>query len=206
LGPRRHRAFLPSAAALVAASAAACAGVLGLDAPTLDPCASGSACADANEIPVPDAGSEAAPPLAEAGPLDAMPDAAPDAVADVIPDRGPSTGVRCGADASAIFCAPPAPECCLTLDDAGASSYGCVSGASACAGYPIACASNDDCSGTDVCCFYHSGLKCEPVNTASCANVLVCDPSGPSDQCNAGQTCSAPVVVDAGTLPYSYCK
>ena len=199
--------------ALLAASGAACTTVLGLVEPTLEPCPDG--CPDVN-VPFTDAGGsssggDSAPPAdapAESAPLDATPpDAPPDAIPDVVPDRGPSSGTRCGTVGSALFCALP-DVCCLTLDDAGGASYACGSSASTCAGgggYAIACATNNDCNGTDVCCFYNSAIKCEPVNTGSCANVLVCDPAGPSDQCPTGQKCTIAYVENGYTLPYYGC-
>ncbi len=209
-----HRALFVSAgvAFAVVGSAAACSAVLGLAAPSLLECT--DACTEAGLPPtIEDAGPESdvtAPPSVDAGADAAAADAdhVPDAVADVVPDRGSPDGVRCGSGASEIFCSSPARFCCLTLD-AGASTYSCAASASDCSGYSIECASDNDCSGSDVCCFYASGIKCEPENTSSCAKALVCDPSAPAseNQCNTGQTCSiAWVLDDAGTLPYFGCN
>lgn len=209
--------MLVSAAALVAS--AACTTVLGLVEPTLDPCSNG--CPDANVQNSPDADDDAtlgdvAPPPAPDGPQDTSPssdgmppaDSPPDVIADVVLDRGPSTGIRCGSGASEIFCTYP-EVCCLNLDDAGTATYECRSSASSCPGYPIACATNGDCVGSEVCCFYNSGIKCEPQTASnpggSCENSLVCDPSGPSDQCPTGQQCMIAYIENNYTLPYDGC-
>jgi hypothetical protein len=198
---RRTRAALASTLALlVGAAAAACGAVLGLDAPTLAPSSDGAALP-----PVLDAGGsgDSAPQddAAPVNPADGGVDAPPDAPPDTSDDQAAPTGVRCGSGASEIFCTAPA-TCCLVYDDAGATSYSCAASAGACAGYPIACATNNDCSGSDVCCFYHTGIKCESDTNPTCTS-LVCDPSGPADQCNAGQTCDAGFI-DAG-LAYHVC-
>ena len=204
-----------TAVALVGATAAACTTVLGLLEPTLDPCASG--CPDAS-VPGADGsssgGGDSTSPdvvadtsLPSDGTVDALTDAPPDAIPDVSPDQGPSNGTRCGPAASAVFC--PLPEvCCLTFDDAGSASYACGSSASSCVnggGYSIACTTNNDCNGSDICCFYSSSIKCEPQNTGSCT-ALVCDPSGPSDQCPTGQKCTVAYIIGSNyTLPYYGC-
>jgi hypothetical protein len=181
--------------------------VLGLEAPTLDPCANGG-CADAAAAVLDASGTSGGD---SAAPGDATTAGTPDgstldAALDVVPDRGSPDGIRCGPIPSEIFCSDPTPTCCLVLDDTGAASYSCQSGAGACAGYPVACATNNDCPGSEVCCFYNSGIKCEAETTASCANVLVCQQGGPADQCPEGQTCSINYDIDGGfTLPYNGC-
>ncbi|MGO8993698.1 MAG: hypothetical protein ACLQVI_10240 [Polyangiaceae bacterium] len=203
--------------ALFATSGAACSAVLGLDPPTLAACADG--CPDAT-TPVPDgsggsSGGDSSVPIDSAtqNTPDATPDAVADAIADVVaeatPDSGPPTGVRCGGGGSpTVYCNDPTPLCCLTFSDAGSPSYACATDTSACTGYSIACASDNDCPGSDVCCFYQSGIKCEPEDTASCATALVCDPSAPAsdDECNTGQTCSVAYLYDGGALPYYGCN
>jgi hypothetical protein len=217
LRPRRHVVLLfPFSAAALFAASSACTTVLGLVEPTLDPCPNG--CPDAN-VTVPDANgdattgdtTEAPDAVAETSPNDVttpLADAPPDVIPDVAADRGPSTGIRCGTGPTEIFCTAP-EVCCLTLDDAGTASYACLSNASSCPGYPIACATNGDCNGTYVCCFYMSGIKCEPYSTTnsggSCENVIVCDPNGPSDQCPGGQTCTIAYIENNFTLPYYGC-
>jgi hypothetical protein len=218
LGLWRHPVLVATAVALVGASGAACTTVLGLLEPTLDPCAGG--CPDTS-VPGADAsgegssgGGDATSPgdaVADTSLFDATVDApldAPDAIPDVALDRGPSNGTRCGPAASAIFC--PLPQvCCLTLDEAGSSaSYACGSSASSCGGgggYSIACTTNNDCNGSDICCFYSSSIKCEPQNTGSCT-ALVCDPSGPADQCPTGQKCTVAYIIGNNyALPYYGC-
>jgi hypothetical protein len=213
MSSRRHRSFPALAAALLAACGAACSGILGLDPPTLAVCAGGCAdgSASSSDGSTSSGGDSSIPgdAMPESATSDVTPDSVADAIADVVPDRGPATGVRCGSGSSAVFCAPPSPLCCLDFDDAGGPSYSCVSDATgACPGYPIACASDNDCAGSDVCCFYHSGIKCEPENTPSCATELVCDPSAPAsdDECNTGQTCSVAYLFDGGSLPYYGCN
>jgi len=74
-------------------------------------------------------------------------------------------------------------------------------------GYPIECASDNDCSGNDVCCFFSSGIKCDSNDTCN-SSPLVCDPTVPaSEQCASGQKCSAGNLTrDGYTLPYSSCN
>jgi hypothetical protein len=218
LSLRRYRALLVSGLALLAASGAACSAVLGLDQPTLA-CASTPGCADASApgsdatIPVMDSsgsssgGDSTAPPGdsgSEAQALDGPPD---------VEDGGEdASGFRCGPLASATYCPDyPAAVCCVTLD-AGSATYSCVPSQSDCPGYYIECASDNDCNGNDICCFYNSAIKCEPQSEGdpgnSCANSVVCDPSLPAsgDQCNTGQSCVPNVYKENGyPLPYDGC-
>jgi hypothetical protein len=218
LSPRRQRVLLFSGLALFAASGAACSAILGLDEPTLA-CPSG--CPDAN-APLPDvviplmdstgssSGGDSSPPPLDGGPPEAQ---SPDAARDASPGEDAPSGVRCGPIAAAIYCNSPTAFCCLTVSgaDAASASYGCVTGANECAGYSIGCASDNDCSGTDICCFYASAIKCEPESTGdpgnSCASSVVCDPSLPAgDQCNPGQSCVPNLFKESGfTLPYDGC-
>ncbi len=187
-----------------AAGLGACDAVLGMNVPTLSACASGG-CADGAAPPL-DAGGDATTP----GDASSSPDGSPsseaggDAATDAaFPDTGPIVGVRCGGGSSPAFGCNADPECCLDLD--GGASYSCVADASACGGYPILCASYNDCAGTDVCCHFNSAIKCEP--QASCANnSLVCDPAGPSDQCPSGWKCSVAFTTGSYTLPYYGCS
>jgi hypothetical protein len=194
----RQRSAVTLAAVVVFATAgAACNAVLGLDAPRLDPCAA-SECVDGTAPSSQDAG-----PAAVDGAVSSDADAAfPDA--DAAPDTGPLIGIRCGGGSSpAIGCGADSPVCCLVLD-AGAASYTCDEDASACSGYPILCATNNDCAGSDVCCHYGSAITC--VGETVCPNnSLVCDPAGPSDQCPAGWQCSVAFVNGSYTLPYYGC-
>ena len=202
---RRQRAVFVSGLALLAASGAACSAVLGLDPPTLAACAEG--CPEAS-VPVVDAAPDVVADVVPDVGVDAVPDALPDALPDATSDGASPVGVRCGGgSAPTIYCVDPSPMCCLTLDDAGSASYACVGSATDCSGYPIACASDNDCAGSDVCCFYNSGIKCESDTTASCTK-LVCNAGDPAsdDECNAGQTCTPDVYSENGyPLPYDGC-
>jgi hypothetical protein len=172
----------------IAPLAAGCSGVLGLDAPNLDPCIS-SSCLDA-VAPLIDATAPGAG--GDADTQDARGDAA-------------INGVRCGGGTYAVTgCTGSTPLCCQTTDDAGVPTYACTTTAGACDGYPIACASNADCSGNNVCCHYSTGTKCEPSCTSDTA--LVCDPDGPADQCPSGWKCDGPVTDDGVDAPYFVCS
>ncbi len=128
----------------VAIALAACDSVLGLDPPTLDPCASG--CTDG----------------AVDASLDGEADAHADVAADAKADTAAPTGVRCGGGSfPTSYCEDPTAVCCQTTDDAGTTSYTCVASTSACDGYPIACATDNDCPGSDVCCHFSTSMKCE---------------------------------------------
>ena len=194
----QRRASALAAVLFVSAGAAACNGVLGLDAPRLDPCTGGD-CVDATAPIDADAGlpaaQDSAPPVGG--------DAAPDAH-DAAPDQGPIDGVRCGGGTTPpIGCANDTPGCCLVLEG-GTPSYTCDEGAAQCSGYPILCATNNDCSGSEVCCHFASSIKCE--DESACANgSLVCDPNGASDQCPTGWKCTAQYTTGAYTLPYYGC-
>ena len=219
---RRYRALLVSGLALLAAGGAACSAVLGLDQPTLA-CAYTPGCADASApgndatVPVMDSsgsssGGDSTTPIdtgSEGQAYDAAPDAAPES-----PDGGEdaSSSFRCGPPGSTLYCPDyPGAVCCLTLD-AGSATYSCATSSSDCPGYYIECASDNDCNGNDICCFYNSAIKCEPQSEGdpgnSCANSVVCNPSLPvsGDQCNSGQSCVPNVYKENGyPLPYDGC-
>jgi hypothetical protein len=163
---------------------AACASVLGLDAPDLDPCAHGG-CVDG-------AASPDAPLSGDAGAADAPPEGA------AVP------GIRCGGgDYPQITCVGQTPLCCQVPDDAGAPTYVCRA-SGACEGFPISCSSNNDCSGSNVCCHSSTSIKC--VKQTSCAdNALVCEPDGAVDQCPTGWSCKAAIVNDDAAAPYFGC-
>jgi hypothetical protein len=171
----------------VAIALAACDSVLGLDPPTLDPCAGG--CADG---------------AVDAG-LDAAADARADVAVDAKADTAAPTGVRCGGGSfPTSYCDDPTAVCCQTTDDAGTTSYTCVASTSACDGYPIACASDNDCPGSDVCCHFSTSMKCEGESTCSNAD-LVCDTRS-ADECPTGWTCDV-VFTNAGQMsPYLGCS
>jgi hypothetical protein len=175
--PRRAVALLGIAMAAVAV--VDCKGVLGLDAPELEPC--GDACADAG--------------------LDAA-DARP---RDATSEQGPVRGVRCGGGAFPLTgCVAPSPVCCQVTADVGATSYECRASAASCEEYAIACASGSDCPGDEVCCRHDGAIRCDAVSACADAD-LVCDPAGPKDQCPSGWTCSANVMIAGQPSPYAGC-
>lgn len=186
----QRSAFVLAVVSVLAAGGAACNAVLGLDAPRLDPCAN-TPCVDGTASTLADG----------TAPSDAAEDASN---VDAAPDTGPINGIRCGGGSSpTLGCGTDAPVCCLLLD-AGSATYGCDSDASACTGYPILCATNNDCAGSDVCCHYASAIKCEG-ETVCANNSLVCEPGGPADQCPSGWTCSVAFTNGSYTLPYYGC-
>jgi hypothetical protein len=162
--------------------------VLGLDPPTLDPCTT-SPCVDAST---------------ESG-VDAHADAGVDAARDAKGDTGAQAGVRCGGGSFAeSYCENPAPVCCQTTTDAEVTSYGCVTDTSACSGYPIDCATDNDCPGSDVCCHLTTGMKCD--SESSCSNSdLVCDPRS-ADDCPSGWTCDVVLTNESQMSPYLGCS
>lgn len=165
------------------ATPVACKSVLGLDAPQLDPCA---------DVPCADSGSDA--------------DAADDARAsfDATPESGAAVGLRCGGGTFAeTRCSGNTPICCA-VGDGGVTAYACRASAAACEGYAIACASNDDCSGNDVCCHSASQIRCVP--QSACANdALVCAPDGAADQCPTGSRCNVTFTIGGDGSPYYGC-
>lgn len=179
----RRRAAIVAGVATIAASIA-CSAVLGLDAPKLDPCAD-VACADGGAV---DDASDAH----DARPADAAHEGAP-------------TGLHCGGGSFGVTgCTGATPTCCQLTDDAGTTTYQCRASAGACAGYPIACTSYNDCPGNDVCC--HSSTQTKCVGSTGCANdSLVCEPDGAADQCPAGWKCAAPVTNAGVVSPYFSC-
>lgn len=189
-----------------------CSGVLGMEAPTLDPCAQGG-CADA---PVVDVGVETgdgtvttdAP--AEAPPGDVQADVQADAPHDgaacvdaAIPDAG--TGVRCGGGCWPVTFCTGTQVCCESTTGAGQTTFACVASESACNGYAIKCVNENDCGGSDVCCRFAAHMVCD--NAANCPNPqLACIP-GSSQDCPTGKACDVPLVLDDGgvTSPYFTC-
>jgi hypothetical protein len=185
-----------------AAALAGCTSVLGLDAPTLDPCA-GHTCNDAT---------------AEAGVLaDASADGAVEAPSDGEgTDGGASdsaacawdggvafdgSGVRCGGGCYATAtCAGAAPVCCQTGADAGVLAFACVANEGACSGYPVDCVNENDCSGSEVCCHYSTHTIC--ANSCTSSGATACLP-GSADDCPTGWTCRP---ADAGGSPYYTCQ
>jgi len=194
-----RRALLARTVAALALTLTACTSVLGLDAPTLAPCLDGG-CADA---PVHDAAVDSTADVLDAatdsGPVEsscAESDAAPDATA---------AGVLCGGGCfGATYCTSPDPVCCQSTNDAGVTTYACTSSESACTGYPIVCANDDDCPGSDICCHFTTKMTCD--TTAACpTDDLVCRPGMPVD-CPTGKACDVPAVNAGVTSPYYLCQ
>jgi hypothetical protein len=199
---------------------AACDAVLGMDAPSLAPCADGcpdGALADGADgavMPGPDGAPEAEAAAADATPessrLDAGADvdaeASTDAAPDVNPDQGTPVGIRCGGGAFPTSWCDPAgstPLCCQGGTPT-APTFTCVA-AGACTGYSIECANYNDCSGTDICCRFVAHQICDL--PANCPNdELVCD-SLTTDVCPTGKACDVPFVGDAAAQsPYLGCE
>jgi hypothetical protein len=168
-----------------------CSSVLGLDPPTLDPCASAGACMDA-----------AADVTAEARP-EAGPEAAPACVWDgAVPDAA-GTGVRCGGGCEpVVFCASP-EVCCQTTSDAGVSTFACASSEGACPGYSIDCVNENDCSGSDVCCHDLAHTLC--AGSCTSGGDIACLP-GSADDCPTGKKCDVPVYNADAAAPYYTCE
>jgi hypothetical protein len=189
-------------AALVglAAGLAACSSVLGLDAPTLDPCASGG-CVDA---PVQLDASDAAvvdvvdhPDVAQEAESDGA-----SCFADAQYEAG--TGVRCGGGCyPTVYCTGSTPICCQSTDDLGATTFQCKASESACGGYSIDCVNENDCSGSEVCCHYSTHAVCAGSCTSN--SDIACLP-GSTDDCPTGWKCVGPVDIEGVASPYYTCQ
>jgi hypothetical protein len=176
-----------------------CAAALGLDAPTLDPCAvDASACIDGS---TPGEAATDSPVEADAVALDVSADGREAGV-----DAGPDSGIRCGGGTYPLTYCDPAgatPTCCQTTTDAGVTTYGCVANDSACSGYAIDCATYNDCSGTEVCCHYMAHMVCDSLTSCPNAN-LVCTPAM-TDSCPSGWSCSVYFSNEGVESPYMGC-
>ncbi|HEX8790456.1 MAG TPA: hypothetical protein VF765_05850 [Polyangiaceae bacterium] len=163
----------------------ACTSVLGLDAPTL--------------APMHDAATDASDASADSVATEAS-CAADDASPDAIPP-----GVKCGGGCfGVVYCTSPSAVCCQHTSDAGVTTYACTASESTCDGYPIVCANDDDCPGSDICCHFNSKMTCD--TTAACpSNALVCRPDMSID-CPANKTCDVTAVYAGVTSPYSLCE
>jgi hypothetical protein len=175
----------------VTLSLSACTSVLGMDAPTLAP-------------PPIDASAESAPPDAAPDARDAGASESSCAI-DAASDAAPPPGVQCGGGCFGVtYCTSPNPVCCQQTSDAGVTTYTCTASESTCSGYPIVCANDDDCAGSDVCCHFTTKMTCD--TPGACPNQdLVCRPGMPID-CMATQTCDKPAVNDGVTSPYFVCE
>ena len=171
-----------------------CSSVLGLDAPTLDPCAGGQ-CVDATADVTPEAAHDAGP--------EAAPEAAPACVWDGAVPGASAAGVRCGGGcAPVVFCAGANPVCCQTTSDAGVSAFACASSETACSGYPIDCVNENDCSGSDVCCHYLAHTIC--AGSCTSGGDIACLP-GSADDCPTGKSCNVRVLNGDAAAPYYTC-
>jgi hypothetical protein len=198
------------ACAVLVAAGAGCSSVLGLDAPTLDPCTTGTVCLDATADVTVDASDAAAMGDAtDAGSMEAAPEAAPDAAQCVwdgaVPDAS-TPGIRCGGGCEPVtYCTGETPVCCQTTATSGEPVFACTSEA-ACTGYAILCVNENDCSGSEVCCHYLAHMICDTACTSN--EVIACIPGSPDD-CPTGKACDVRVSDGEGDaavpVPYYVC-
>jgi hypothetical protein len=182
----------------------ACTSVLGMDPPTLATCLDGG-CPDALAH---DAAMDSTADVFEAGADSADSGAAESscAASDAAPDAIPP-GVQCGGGCfgPATYCTSPNPVCCQTTNDAGVTTYACTASESTCSGYPIVCANDDDCGGTEICCHFTTKMTCD-TTTACPSQDLVCRPWKQQSDCNTGQKCDKPATNAGVTSPYFLCE
>jgi hypothetical protein len=208
------RLALIVACAAFAASAASCAALLDLPAPTLED--GGVATVDSTP-PLPDASDSWMDTGVggEAGRDQSLQDTTPDSVAppDVAPDTlgSDAGGVLCGTSPSDL-CDPTSAKqyCCETLNDASTPVYTCVSGENACPSpaYYIGCANDNDCPGNAICCHYSSHMICENQSTCPGGGVIqACDHNNPnSNECPSGQSCTLHLTNLGAPSPYWGCQ
>jgi hypothetical protein len=161
---------------------ASCDRVFGLEAPRLDPCASGS-CFDSAAAPI-DVTAKA-----DASSADASEDTATHGPADsgTIPDANapsPTAEIRCGG--GDLRCSGATQTCCAE-DRKESYAFVCISQKSTCPGTPIGCAKQADCAAPFVCCDVLSTVAC--VTPGTCNGVLVCNPAAVPSECPAGLAC-----------------
>jgi hypothetical protein len=187
---RPRRAF---GLAIGALAAAGCSGILGMDAPTLDPCAQGG-CVDV------ETGEAAVSADVLDAPSEGRHDASSCADAE-LPESG--TGVRCGGGCyPVVFCSGSTPVCCASTSGAGVPTFACTSSEAACSGYSIRCANENDCGGSEVCCHFNSHMVCDA--PANCPNTdLACLPDSPQD-CPTGKACDQQLTYGDGGPPSPY--
>jgi hypothetical protein len=215
----------------VAVVAAGCSGLLDLAAPQLLQDGGGATFEASVDVDVGsgDAGPEppgddgyAAPDASLDAPLldvtadvvldTTVKDAVAEATADVAIDQGsggPDAGVLCGFGTN--YCAGNNAFCCETADDAGMPVLACIPSESACTGYYIECANDNDCRNSSICCHYASAMRCEtPTGSGVCPGggsglTQACDPNN-SGECPGGQTCTLHLTNGTLASPYWGCE
>jgi hypothetical protein len=202
------RHVFASAIAVVVLAAAACDGVLGMNAPTLALVADGSIDDAEIEAGRDDGAPEAAADTGAVG-VDSgvhhdasAGDAATDASHHDAGDAA-SVGIRCGGgSATESWCNPQTQVCCQG-GTVSAPTFMCVASGT-CLGYNILCANYNDCNNSEICCRFVAHQICDA--PTSCPNSeVVCD-QATTDACNAGQKCDVPFVGDAAAAsPYLGC-
>jgi hypothetical protein len=198
-------AALASATVLAClAATGGCSSVLGLDAPTLDPCA-GQACADATAEGSIEAGTEGAVEVGTDAAADG--DAGPPGDAGCIWDGEvpfDDGAVRCGGGCFApTSCSGATPVCCQTQDATGELTFTCAASEAACSGYSIDCVNENDCSGNGVCCHYSTHTICATSCTGN--QDIACLP-GSADDCPAGKKCDVVAKNGDAAVPYYLCE
>jgi hypothetical protein len=186
------------ACALLVASVG-CTQVLGLDPPHRDPCADGD-CTDASTALASEDPPDASPGTSVPSVIDASHEAAPDASR---PDaRVEARLIRCGGNgANLTFCAQATQTCCALPNDDGTFLFGCVDLSQKCPGVPIGCAKQADCDAPSICCVADTFQSC--VTHGTCNGDIVCDPSSPTAECVAPQTC---LPYPNPAVPYYFCQ
>jgi len=211
---------LAAVAALgVVLAAGGCSGVLGMDAPTLDPCLQGG-CLDVGvEAPVgtdgnstadgSDTGSDGNGPVDGPGGDDADAsgggDGPPACLEASLPDASPG-GIRCGGGCYPVTYCTGTSVCCQTTDDAGVPKYACMASETACSnatGYTIKCENENDCGGNDVCCHFSTHMVCDSDPTCV-GSTIACVPGSSSD-CPTGKKCDVVLVNANVSSPYWGC-
>jgi hypothetical protein len=198
-----------------------CSAVLGMGAPTLDPCAQGP-CPDGSPLEATIGGEGGAdtngggadadastgddvtpgddgPPTGD-GPAGG--DGGPVCVEASAPDA--ATGIRCGGGCYPLTFCTGTSVCCQTTS-AGVTKYACVANEAACGGYTIKCANENDCGGNDVCCHFSTHTVCDS-DTTCAGSIIACVPGSPSNDCNTGKKCDVQLVSAGVSTPYYGCE
>jgi hypothetical protein len=136
--------------------------------------------------------------------------AAPDVAPDVESDA--SGWVLCSFNGSK-YCDPEGgtPDCCETATDSSNPSFACVPKDMCGTGYDIKCTSASLCPGSDICCHYASGMRCEPpmMPASDCPGgggvTQACDPDA-SGECASGLNCTLQLLNNTLPSPYWGCQ